>query len=178
MCDLAGDFPNLPRRNNQNHQAVTQQTENPQTETQTSALTQDTMAKFRADLKTEFTEMIKKEVKSQIQHEMAAMQESVNQAATKLDAFQGSICDAIGSAIRESLQGAQPQHPAQQHQPPTQQCHQQVTQVHPQPPTNQSQAPTPSQKTLPQTQKPDSSNMDAEIHDQGPHSQQTMGAQN
>ena len=72
MYDLAGDFPNLPLRNNQTP-AVAQQIANPQTETQTSGLTQDTLVKFRDDLKREFTEMIKDEVKTQIQQEMAAM---------------------------------------------------------------------------------------------------------
>ena len=56
-----------------------------------SGITQDTMAKFRDALKREFTERIKSEVKTQIQKEMAAMQEVMNQVSSKIDTIQGSI---------------------------------------------------------------------------------------
>ena len=183
MYDLAGDFPNLPRRNNQT-QVAPQQTSNPQTETQTSGLTQDSLAKFRDDLKREFTDMIKNEVKNQIQQEMAAMQASLNLLSGKFDTMQGTvqetIRDSIGHAIRESMQGARQQYPPpaqyQPTQPPTQQHAQQTTQ----PNQHYTHQPT----TQPQQQQPatfaSSNSQDAEMHDdQGPHSQQqTMGAQN
>ena len=73
MYGLARNFPNLPQRNNQTEEVVNQKIANPQTVTQTSGLTQDTLVKFWDDLKREFAEMIINEVKTQIKQEMAAM---------------------------------------------------------------------------------------------------------
>jgi hypothetical protein len=134
MCDLAGDFPNLPRRNNQNRQVAQNtnpqtanpQTENPQTIQPTPSVTQDTWTKFREDLKREFTEMIKSEVKSQIQEAMTAMQQSVTHVSEKIDSMQGSIREAIGAAIRESMQGALQQNNPPNQPTPNQQQHQQA----------------------------------------------------
>jgi hypothetical protein len=108
MYDLTGDFPNLPRRRNQTQRAQPQPPDNPQqaqSQASAAALTQDTMAKFRAELKNEFTKMIRNKVKTQIQQEMTAMQEAMTTVSTKLDAMQGSIRDTIGLAFKESMQG-------------------------------------------------------------------------
>jgi hypothetical protein len=76
MYDLEGNFPNLPRRHNQNQQVQQPLSTNSQQEPSQSipsVLTQDIMNKFHEDLKKTFTEMIKIEVKNQIQQERAAM---------------------------------------------------------------------------------------------------------
>ena len=87
------------------------------------------MAKFWEDLKRKFTEMIKNEVKTQIQQEMAAMQASLNLVSGKIDTVQGSIRDAIGSAIQDNMPGAHPNYqPPAQTYPPTQQSPQQQLQ--------------------------------------------------
>ena len=181
--DLAGDFPNLPRRNNQNPvvqntipQTANPQTENPQNadpQTQpTPSVTQDTLTKFREDLKREFTEMIKSEVKNQIQQEMAAMKETVNRVSEKIDSMQGKIRDDIATTIRETMKAAF-QNPQQIQQAPTQE---QTQQAPTQPTNNLSTNQTPQPQPIHQH---DSSTVE-EMQDQdsGPHSQDAMGAQN
>jgi hypothetical protein len=128
IYDLTGNFPNLPQQHGQTQRAPQQPPNNPQhaqSQASASALTQDTMAKFCADLKKKFTEMIRNEVKTQIQQEMTAMQEAMTTVSTKLDAMQGSTRDAIGSAIKESMQGLTQYTQHQEHPQATHQQYQQ-----------------------------------------------------
>jgi len=105
------------------------------------------------------------------------MQESMNKVSQKIDAMEINIRDTIGDAIRESLQAGFSQNLTPPYQPtPTT------------PTTQGSSTPQSTQPAFLQTHptsQPQPSpfthirnNQDAEMREQGPHSQQTMGAQN
>ena len=184
LYDLEGDFPNLPRRQNQNER-VQQQSETPHQAPSPSsqpAINADTLNKFRTDLKNEFITMIQNEVKNQIQQERAAMQAAVTQVATKLDTMNGTIREAIGSAIRDSMRQGMP-HPAP---PPPQQyqqvhpAHQNFQQQYQQPVSQHYSAPgssTPTQQKYSPPSESQPNSQDAEMHE-GPRSQAAAGGQN
>ena len=108
VYDLTGDFPNLPRRHNQNarHQSqpqddqpstITASHANPST---APAVTVDALAKFKEDMKREFMTMIQTEVKTQIETQMKALQADVQTLSAKFDGVQEGIKESIGETVR------------------------------------------------------------------------------
>ena len=99
VYDLTSDFPNLPRRRNQNQQNQSQpQDDQPSTITasstnpnQATAVTVDTLAKFKEDVKQAFMSMIQNEVKTQNQAQMKALQTDVQTLASKFDGMKEGI---------------------------------------------------------------------------------------
>jgi hypothetical protein len=130
VYDLQGEFPNLPKRNNQNQTAQkaanpTQNhnitTTNENTHRKTPPVTPDNLSQLRTDMTNDFMAMIQKEVKKQIQNEMAAIQQEMANLGNKIDNMQVEIKTNIGTAIRESIRDSFPQPQAQA---PTQQYYQ------------------------------------------------------
>jgi hypothetical protein len=88
VYDLQGDFPNLPKKNNQAKKKSGVPIQNHSNDTSTvatSTVTTDTLAQLRADMKKEFMEIIQKEVRTQIQSEMAAMKQEMTNLGAKMD---------------------------------------------------------------------------------------------
>jgi hypothetical protein len=132
VYDLQGDFPNLPKRHNQNrktppagtpiqnHSNATSTTQN-STEAP-STVAPDALAQLREEMKKEFIQLIQTEVRTQIKNEMSAMQTEVVNLGIKIDSMQTSIRESIGAAIRDGLQASlgppqQQQQQPQQNQP-------------------------------------------------------------
>ena len=108
VYDLTGDFPNLPRRHNQNARHQSQPQDNqPSTITASNAnpsaapaVTVDALAKFKEDMKREFMTMIQTEVKTQIETQMKALQADVQTLSAKFDGVQEGIKESIGETVR------------------------------------------------------------------------------
>ena len=111
IYDLTSDFPNLPRRTNQNNPdlqaSVITQSINPQQDPSTndtaSSVTKDTLNQFKSDMKTELLEMIRKEVANQIQTQMQALQSEVSTMSAKIDGMSAAIKDSIGATVRTAI---------------------------------------------------------------------------
>jgi hypothetical protein len=90
-----GDFPNLPKRTNQNQQSQgTTQQSTPSN--RTPPVTQAPLSQLRQEMKQELMAMITTEVKkTQIQTEMTALRSKVINIASKLDTMQETIKDSI-----------------------------------------------------------------------------------
>jgi hypothetical protein len=125
VYDLQGDFPNLPKKNQAKKKSGVpiQNHSNDTSTVATSTVTTDTLAQLRADMKKEFMEIIQKEVRTQIQSEMAAMKQEMTNLGAKMDNLQtdikDTIKDSIGEAIRASMRasfGEQNQHYQQESQ--------------------------------------------------------------
>ena len=149
VYDLTTEFPNLPRRTNNNQSYHEPDQDNPQTiqpsHTQTyerndsnagrgggggrgggrggrggqsqqsnlsptSAITIDTLAQFKEEMKQEFIAMIRTEVQTQIQTQMQALQTEVGNLTAKIDGMQEGIQENIGTIVRDAIrQSMQPQ---------------------------------------------------------------------
>ena len=111
VYDLTSDFPNLPKRTNQNQQNLAQPQDD-QASTITASNTNsntatanniDELAKFKDEMKKEFMTMIQAEVKTQIQTQMQALQTEVQSLSAKLDGMQEGIRESIGETVRNAI---------------------------------------------------------------------------
>ena len=115
VYDLTTEFPNLPRRNNQNKQnqqepQAKSQTINSDNQTAGSTITNDTLAQLREEMKNEFMTMIQQEVKTQIQIQMKELQQEVSKIGTEVQrltatigGMQEGISASIGATVRDAI---------------------------------------------------------------------------